>query len=157
MTVKNLQLKPEVASLAEILKKGISVDNQTGTGTAEDSLYDSNLPESLTPEIVKSVSDYNTTFAAAGTFAIGELAVEAMSSNKNLDRVSASIAMGGKDSLNVNVDRSREFTNHLGGGGLTEKFGVTNVSYEVVAGKNAGQLKKARMMIGELALEQLKK
>lgn len=151
MSSKDIQLKPEVTALAEKLKAGITLDSTTGIGSAKEDLYDSNLPETLTPAIVKEVSDFNTTFVAAGAFAFGSLAVEAMAGNKNLERATVEIGMGGKDNLNLSIDRSKTFNNHLAGGGETVKFGIVTPGYEVVAGKNAGQLKKARLLVGELA------
>lgn len=156
MSSKDISLKPEVVDLASKIKAGIKLDGKTGIGAEEGNLYEANLPESITPEIVKTISDFNSTFVAAGAFAFGELAVDAMKGNKDLERASVDIAMGGKDTLSLNVDRRKTFPNHLGGGGETEKFGIVSASYEVIAGKNAGQLKKARTLIGEIALDSLK-
>jgi len=156
MSSKDITLKPEVHELSCKLKGGMKLDKSTGLGEATSSLYEDNLPESLTPEILKEVSDYNTTFIAAGAHAFGELAVEAMSGNKKLERATIDIPMAGKDSIGYSVERHRSYPNHLGNGEPTEKFGIVTSNYQVQAGHNAGQLKKARLIIGELALEQLK-
>ena len=153
-----MSLKPEVAALAEKIKTGLELNNQTGLGApkADVNLYEQNLPEHLSMDQVVAVGDYNTTFNAAGTDAAGQLAVEAMRDNKSLERVTFEIPMAAKDLLSVNVDRHKTFTNHLTGGGETHKYGVVSTAYEVQAGKNAGQLKKARTLIGEFGAEALK-
>lgn len=145
------KLKNEVIELAAKLQADMSIDNDTGTGVENADLYNKNLPETLTPEVVKEVSDYNTTFVAAGAYAFGQLSISAMSDNKKLTETNIEIKMGDKDSVSYNVLRSREFNNSLGGGEKVVKQGVITASYDVRSGKNGGQLKQARNLIGELA------
>lgn len=157
-TETKVALKDDVLALAAKLEKGMTVEKKTGVGTTgEADLYHDNLPETLTPEVVKQVGDYNATFIAAGAYAFGKLAVDAMKGNKSLEQASIEVKMGGRDTVAYTVDRRTEHTNHLGGGGTVEKFGVVNAKYSTRAGKgSAGQLKIARSLIGELALEKLK-
>jgi hypothetical protein len=149
--VDTSKLKSEVLDLAAKLETGMALDSDSGAGTENVDLYSSNLPEDLTMEAVKKVSDYNTTFIAAGAYAFGNLAVNAMRDNKKLNEASIEIKMGDKDSLSLNVQRTKEFTNALAGGEKVVKHGVVTASYDVRSGKNGGQLKQARSVIGELA------
>ena len=150
-------LKDEIIELATKLEKGIIVDPKTGVTLEKDDLYESNLPQGLTIDTIKQVSDYNTSFIAAGTYAFGKLAVEAMAGNKELSTITAELKMGIKDSLSLNIERKKEFVNRLGDGATVEKYGAITASYDVRSGKgSSGQLKAARNVIGELAEASLK-
>lgn len=152
-----IALKDEIVSLAAKLEKEITLDKKSGVGSAKDDLYESNLPEDLTMAEVKKVSDYNTSFAAAGTLAFGNLSVAAMAGNKSLETTSIDIKMGVKDNLAIGVARTKEYANRLGGADeIIVKHGEVTVGYKVRAGKNAGQLKAARQQIAELAASKLK-
>lgn len=157
-TTSGPALKDEVLAMSAKLEKAWTVDKKTGAGTpGETNVYEELMPEGVTPEIAKAVGDYNTTFIAAGAHAFGKLSVAAMKSNKALEQTTIEVPMAGKDSVAYTVDRKKEHVNHLGGNGdKVEKFGVVTTSYNVRAGKNGGQLKAARNLIGELAMEALK-
>ena len=150
-------LKEDVLALAKSIEKGLTMD-KSGIATEASSLYEENLPEELDMKIVKSVTDYNTKFIAAGTFAFGKMAVDALAKDKKLSETSASIKMGVRDTLDIKVLREKDFVNHLANdGSKTTKFGHTVIGYQVKAGKtNSGQLKVARTMISELAMAKLK-
>jgi len=154
---KGATLHQEVAALSEQLVKGITVDGKTATATAVETLYKDNLPEGLSMEAVKAVSDYNTTFVAAGTHAFGTVAIDAAKSHKKLEKVSIDIPMGVKDSLSLTFDRRQEIPNRFGNGETIVKYGVIKPTYEVKAGKNGAQLKAARSVINELAAAALAK
>lgn len=150
-------LKDEVLELAKKIEKSIEIDKKSGVATTKGDVYNENLPEGITPEIVKDVSNFNTKFIAAGAYAFGKVAVDAMAHNKSLETSTLEISMGNRDSIGYNVDRKREYTNHLSGNGEKQvKLGVVTASFDVRAGKNGGQLKAARTLIGELASEKLK-
>ena len=153
------QLKEHVLAMAEKIEKGLVIDKKTGVGTESTNLYETCLPEGLDMDQVKRVSEYNTDFVAAGTYAFGKIAVAAMKSSKGLDKATAEIPMGVKDTLSISVERTKEYTAQLGEkkGETIIKHGVTTTAYDVRAGKNGGQLKIARQMISELAMAQLTK
>lgn len=74
--------------------------------------YDQNLPEGLTPEIIKELSHYNGTFANATRVAIGEMAAEIFNADKEVNRVEGSVGyFAHGDSMNVTVDRTRKYVN----------------------------------------------
>lgn len=155
--VKKVTLHDDVVALSTKLQSGIKVDAKAATVTVADDLYKNNLPTGVTMEAVKAVSDYNTTFVAAGAHAFGVAAVEAMKDNKKLDRLTTDIPMGVKDNVSYTVDRVKEVPNRFGNGETLIKHGVVTTSYEVRAGKNGGQLKAARTLIGELAASAIAK
>jgi len=152
-------LKDEVLQLAASIEKAITIDKKTGEGSVgENDVYHDNLPATLTREVVKEVSAYNTNFIAAGAYAFGKIAVDAMKGNKSLEKANIEFKMGDRDTVGFTVDRRKEHSNPAGAeGDVIEKFGVITPKYSTRADKtSAGQLKVARSLIGELAMEKLK-
>lgn len=153
---KDIAIKDDIIALAAKIEAGITLDAKSGIGTESGDLYKENLPEDLSMEVVRGVTDYNTKFIAAGAYAFGKMSVDAMAGNKGLAETSVDIAVGTKDNVSYSVQRTKEYTNHLGGGEKTVKHGVISAAYEVRSGKNGGQLKAARQTIAALAMEKLK-
>lgn len=154
---KSATLHHDVEGMSGILQKDIVVDGKAGTAMAKDTLYKDNLPEGITMETVKAISDYNTTFVAAGAHAFGVVATEAAKTHKKLEKVSIDIPMGFKDNVSYTFDRMKVVPNRFGNGEDITKYGVLHTSYEVRAGKNGAQLKAARAVINELAAAALAK
>lgn len=155
--MSDIKLKNEVLDASAHIKAGVSISKETGFGTVEDGLFKSfAVKQGLEEDVIEKVDDVRTTFAAGAVHAVGELAIDAMVSNKNLTRASAEIPMGKRDTFSVAIDRRKEFPNFLTGGEPVEKFAVVSAQYDQQAGKNAGQLKKAKTLIAELGLEKLK-
>lgn len=156
---KKSSVNEEVLALSTVIKSGITIDAKAGTAKAADGIYEKNLTEGLSMEIVKAVSDYNTTFVAAGAHAFGEAAVESMKGHKSLDKLTVDIPMGHKDSVTYTVDRSKTMPNRFSDkpDDTITKHGVVSTTYDVRAGKNGGQLKAARSHVGELAAKLLAK
>lgn len=151
-------IKEDVLALSAKIEAGIAVDKKTGAGIENGNLYNDNLPEGLTTDTVKQVHDYNTTFVAAGTLAFGNLAATAMKSNKSLEEANISIKMGVKDKLEINMLRSKEYTNPLvENSDPVTKYGVVKANYQIQAGANKGQLKAVRNHLAELSMEYLSK
>ena len=155
--IKTPELKAEIETLSDKLLGGFTIDAKAGTAKASDDMYTSNLPEGLTADIVKNVGEFNTTFVAAGAHAFGKLAINAMKSNSELKKLEVDIPMVGKDNVSYTMERTKDIVNHLGGGETIHKFGVMTATLEMRAGKNSGQLKVARAVIGELAMAAFKK
>ncbi len=127
-----------------------------GVISSDGDVFNSNLPEGLTPETVEAVSNYTTAFVASGLEAVGKAAVSAMEKDKKLNDVSAEIPMGAFGNVGYGVTRSREAV-VPGTDKTTTVYGGTKVNVAFVAGKNAGQLAAAKRSIKEMAEEALKK
>ncbi len=157
VTESKAHLNEATLELAGKIEAGIIVDKATGVTAEKDDLYENNLPQGLTIDTIKQVSEYNTSFIAAGAYAFGKLAVEAMEGNKQLEKATAELKRGVKDAVSYNIDRKKDWVNRLGDGATIEKYGVVTASYDVRAGKgSSGQLKAARTLISELAEAKLK-
>lgn len=151
-----------VLTMAKAIEKQLKLDTKTGIVESEDGIYEKMLPEELSIETVKAVGTHNANFIAAGSYAVGNIAVQAMAKHKSLDRVSGEIKMAGRDVMSVNVDREKPFTNHLkrdadGNPETGVKVGVVTTSYDVRAGRNSGELKKVRSAIADMAMAKLSK
>lgn len=148
-----------ILALASKIEAQLELDANTGVGTAKSDVYHDNLPGSLTKEIVTEVSNYNSDFIAASTYAFGKLAVDAMKGNTGLTTATVEIPMAGKDNVAIATERQHVFNVPNRGEGKAEevtKYGSTTVAYTVHNGKNAGQLKAARNAIVEMATAALK-
>lgn len=143
-------LNEHVMALAASIEKGLTVD-KTGVGTETGNAWKDNIPNDLTEELLKKASNYNADFVAAGGYAFGKLAVEAMAGNKTMERATLELKMQGRDKVSFNIERVKKFPNHLGDGAEIVKHGYLTSTYEVHAGKNSGQLKLARTAIADLA------
>ena len=147
----SIKIKPVVRELATAIKESLETDSKAGViSEKEGSIYISTLPEGITEDIVEAVSSHNTNFVAASSLAVGELALDGLAENKDIDRFTGHIDMIGKDSITINVDRSKSYP-AIGSNEPIVKKGVVTTNYEIRAGKNAGQLKGARQHIAELA------
>ena len=146
----------KVQSLSELILAETKIDNTTGVGTSDDKVYEKTLPEDVTMEMVTKVTDHNTVFIAAATKVAGQLAIEAMKENKDLQRATVPFNMGVRDQLTVNVDRQATFPNPKNPEEPIVKHGSTSIKYDVRPAHNVGVLKTVRQDISRLAAEALK-
>lgn len=161
-TTKEFQMSEEnkvsegVSALAAALKDKMKVDKTTGIGEPAENLYKDTLPEGLDIKTVEQVKAHDRNFIAAGAQVFGELGIEAMASNKKLTSAEINIQMSKHDNVSYHLERHRQYQNHLSGDGATvEKYGILTTTYEVKGGKNAGDLKKVRLGLQELASKKL--
>ena len=152
---KKVSLSAEVLAMSEKMQKHFTVDKATGVGT-EDDTYAKVIPDNLSPEIIKAVSDFNVNYIAAGAHVVGLAGVKAMKDNKKLDQVTAEFKMNGRDTVSYTMDRKVENKNSFKPGETVTKFGAISTSIDIRAGKAGAQLKNARKIINDLAAEQLK-
>jgi len=156
--VKKQELKSEVQALSDIIGSAISVNAKEGKASITEGIWEANLPEDVTPSIVKSLDNYTTTFVAAGLHAFGKASVDAMKGNKTLDSLSLSVPMIGKNSVDFTVERSKVTHSPKEPTVDILKYGVSTTTLTAHAdNRNAGQLKIARSMIAEYAMEHLSK
>lgn len=149
-------IKNEVLEMAAAIEAKMKLDAATGIASGT-SVFEDTLPEDLTMEVVTKVHDHESLFIAGTVQYLGQAAIAAMTDNTNLKECSTELKMG-KNTLNVQIDRSKEYTNHLTGGGeKTVKYGVTTVAFDVKGSKKSGgQLKAVTLGISELAMSKLK-
>lgn len=156
MSNEENKVSDNVTDLAKKLMDKIKVDEKTGVGTAEEGIYKDTLPEGITMKTVEAIKRHDRDFIAAGAEVFGTLAIEAMAKNKKLEEASLSIGMSKVDSVTYHVDRHRQYQNHLSGDGKpVDKFGILTTTYEAKGGKNAGDLKKVRLGLQEIAAKKL--
>lgn len=152
---KQIKLSPEVVELSEKIKLGLSVERETGIGSEKTDTYYDNLPEGVTRETDKAVDDYRSLYVPAAVKAAGDLHVEALAGNKKLTQATTQVKVGAYNELSVVTDRSKVFTNSFGDGEKVTRYGNTTAVYDVKAGNNSGDLKKARKLIAEAAAASL--
>jgi hypothetical protein len=147
----SVQIKETTTELAKSLKKGIEIDPKTGAATIAKDLYIKHLPDGLTEETYKQLSDYNTQFTAAATLAAGQSALDHGKKLK-ADKIEFSFPMVGKDSLDLVWHKRRETHNPQDPDQKIVKFGAIGTpSFSVHATKNSGQLGAVRTHLTEEA------
>jgi len=105
-------------SVAEHAKDAVSIKLEMPK-----ELYNDNLPEGITPKVVKELTEYNKDFVAATTKVAGEKAVEAMAANKGIVTASVETPLG-NDTLKAVFARHKSGPIAMG-----EKKGSTWNSY----------------------------
>ena len=154
MTDKKVELKPEVQEMSEKLRKAIKYDKE-GQGTVADGVYTEMLPEGLTEAQVRQVYDHNVNFVAALAHAAGTDSVDLMAKHKNIQETYVKVPMIGRDYAEAIVNRTRETVNPKERDQKIVKHGAVTMNIRQFAGSNAGQLKTARQLVGELAVQML--
>lgn len=156
-------VKPEVINMYAALRADSKLDVAKGATTAEIEVgkgaYGRLLPEGITQEIVETVRNHDTLFAAATGLLAGEVGVDAMEKHKALERVTVTIPTVGKDSFGATFDRSRQVPDRNAEGGATTrtKFGSLGVEMNFYGAKSRGQLLKVKEHLGARAAEALDK
>lgn len=162
------EVSADIKALAEKIKAGISIDKTTGIGTetgGAGKLFKQNLPEGITQDMVKSVNDYTSDFVAAVTLAAGELSIDALKNNKDLEKCKTKVRTMNRNVVETSVARGRKFTDYKHGeqvldenGNVTDtipvdviKAGFVKTTYRASFDKNNGDLKKVRSMISLMA------
>lgn len=138
------EIKTNIRELADKLKTNLVIDPATGVASVPEEWYVQNLPEGLSADTYKQLSEHNTDVLAAAALANGEAAIDAFKKNKELERVSLSLPLVGKDTIGVVTDRTYNARN-VQSGEVTVKYGRTSASFDIYAADNGrGDLKKIR-------------
>lgn len=162
-TVTQPELSERVQTISSKMVAGLNVDNKTGliseSGKRGD-IFEQNLPDGLTLDQDTLSQEYRRDFAAAGAHAVGTLAAEAMAGNKKLDSAAAEIGMNGKEELGVTVYREKTYPGIKKEGEPDPtpivKQGEVRVVYDSPVGNSSGDLKKAKVLVGNLFASKLK-
>lgn len=128
------EVKP-VSEAIKTLAKAIAADltvNEDGTVKAPDDLFAKHLPEGLDLATVKKVHTQRQEFMAASALAVGEVGIEAMKANKNLDQVQLKVNVG-KDVATVTTVRRHEQA-VPGSQDTVVSHGYTTASYKAKGG-----------------------
>lgn len=141
--------------LSETIKSGIKI-TKDHTVEIDPEAYIKTLPENLSKEIVEQVNQHNSNFFAASSHAFGHTAVDHMAKHKDVEVLSASFPLLGKDTWNVGVDRKKTFPNPANPDQPIESYGVISCKLEINEARlKVGQLKQVKLELGEAALKAL--
>lgn len=151
-------LKESVLAKSALIEAALTVDVTTGIAPAEADVYENSLKaDGKDLETAIAYAEHDVEFIAASVHAVGQIGIKAMSENKDLNSVETQIRMAGKNTLDIEVERTRVFTNPKDKDAPVTKHGVTTINYSVAADNTGGgQLKIARATINNLAADSLK-
>lgn len=149
-------IKEEVLALSTKISATLKTDEKAGLIEGTIDPYLQNLPEGLSEELLKAKADYDTTYIAAGSHAVGEAGLKLLQENKELDKVTGTLPMGVKDSLNTTIYRQKEFVNPKSETGeKLVKKGSMMVSFDTRGTNNSGQLALVKQSLLEAAANTL--
>lgn len=143
-------IKQEVLDLAAKLKAGISIAKD-GNVTVAEGLFEQNLPEGVTMEVLKEAQAHTNTFIAAAASVLGNEAIGVMKKNAELQSVSMSIPTVGKDSIDMVFKRESQVPSAAGEGTTNTKYGVLSTKFSMYGTGSRGQLLKVKQDLSEKA------
>lgn len=147
-----MSIKEEVLAFSAKVREKTEIDNKTGVATCPlQEIYDSNLPEGISTEMVKQLSDYDSTVIKGTVHAVGTLAIETMKKHKSLEVVTGEFQFGNHNTIGVTTNRALIRKDGLNGGAEVTVNGATSVDITFTSGKNNAQLKAVKNEIKTLA------
>ncbi len=142
------KMKGEFRALA----KGVKVQDGELELSGQD-IFESNLPEGVTPQVIVDLSNHVTNTVCAGHEVVGEIAVNAMAKDKELDKVMGKITLGPIGTMKSYVARS-----HVGRNPSTQAEvitpGANRATLDIFA-PSPKQFNVAKEAIKALAVEKL--
>lgn len=157
-TTTELKLHEKTVEMEEILRKGIKeakIDPQTGQAVLAKEVNDALLAvDGLTAEDVKKVSTHRGRVLAALGKAGGEESTAFAVKHKSLDDISIVVPSVGKDSYEMNFQRSRPTLNPRTKEAGT-KYGALTLKYHEFATGNHGEISRVKAHISEHASTKL--
>jgi len=142
-------------SLIEAIKLSLA-GVETGVATSEGDIFNDTLPEGVTTEHVEKLNTHITDFTAAAAEATGLAFVDALKKDAKLEGVVAKIPYGAFGEASFKVVAQQEVT-VPGTSDKTTSYGNVLPKLDFVAGRNAGQLAKAKQSVKALVQAELKK
>lgn len=151
-----MSIKEEVLAFSAKVVEKTTIDKKSGVATCPlQEIYDANLPEGITPDVVKQLASYDNTVVRGTVHAIGTLAVEAMKKNSSLEVVTGEFEFGStdnnKNTIAVTTNRVVTRKDGLNDGAEVTVHGATTVNVQFASGKNNAQLKAIKNEIKALA------
>lgn len=149
-------LSEKVIAISKLAVDATKMDSQTGipseigeTTEAIVALY----PEIPSVQVVEVVDEMRHDMAAGFRHAAGVVALDAMKSNTELKTAEISYGMGGTQSIDFVVHKSKEYNNPSDPENKTVKYGVVEATHNDTSVSNKGQFKKAQQLINAMAAE----
>lgn len=125
----------------------------------DDTVFNKHLPEGHTPDTVKELVDYTSSFAAAGVAAMGRVAADKLATNGDMKVINADISMGHMGSTSPTFFREKEVSIPQGKGEAPLKrvdVGYVLNSVEFRGGTNSAMMKEAKTQASALVADALK-
>jgi hypothetical protein len=143
-----MSINAQVRAMADAIKPKLTV---AGSNIERpDDLYAQTLPgDDLTMETVEKVQRHRQDFLAATELAAGELVIEAMKADKELEQSSMTLKVG-SDKVSVTVHRTFE-TKAPGSDTSITNYGWVTSSYKAKASAQAAHVRTALKAAGAAA------
>jgi len=129
---------------------------ETGVATSKGDVFLDTLPEGVTADHVEKINAHITDVTAASAEATGIAYAAALKANPELESLVAKVPLGAFGEASFKVVGQQEVT-VPGTGDKTTSYGNVTPKLDFVAGRNAGQLAKAKQAVKALIQAELKK
>jgi hypothetical protein len=126
----------------------------TGVIEAAPDIYEKNLPEGVTMDMVKKIQDHDRHAVAATRLATGEIAIPFLEENPKIDQVSVEFD-GGKNHFGETFHRKHEVADGKGGVDIT--YGHSVSYFEASADSSKTALKAVSVHLNKMAAKALGK
>lgn len=124
--MSDIKIKPENRELADKFKAALAID-ETGTATGADDLFEEYLEsKGRKLEDVKELNKLTNTFLGSVHLAMGEVSIDKMKENKEIDQTYLTVPMAG-NKADVTFRRTAEVSD--GKGGRMVKHGLGSIKY----------------------------
>lgn len=144
---EKLEIKAEVAALAEQLREGATFEN--GKVTLAEDIFKTSLPDGIDTDMIRKVDHHKQNFAAAQAIVVGEIAAKEFAANKELTEVTSVVRLPVGSSV-TNVLREKVTRDPSTGNETTH---VNYASARIVLKTPAGTIKAVRQHLLDAAKE----
>jgi hypothetical protein len=145
-----------ILDLSSKVGKHFTIDKE-GKAAINEHVYVDSAPEGITRESIAAHQEYRDNFVVAATHAAGLAANEVAKKHKGIDEVSFVFPLSGKDTYNLEWQRTKEVPNGIGkDAGTKTVFGHTTRGITQTSTKGgSGQMKAVLFAISDNAKELL--
>lgn len=144
---KECTIMAEKLDLTDIFHKHVNVSKDATVSVADETFKACLDKAGITEPTYKAVKQLDATIASDFPKVVAEKVLPVFKANKQLETVSAKLPTVGRDSFNLTIDRSAEYTNPQTKEKVT-KFGILNLQHDVI-GTRKGEYGAIKKLVSE--------
>lgn len=156
---KARKISDNILEMSERISQRLTMDTNTGVADIGDNAFIDMLPEGITKEIVETVYAHTMDMASGALHSLGEAAIPAFINNANLNSVTLSFPIVGKDKIDIEIVRSKDtsYENSSGEKVVGVKYCSSNVKIDQYGLGKRGEMFKIKNLLSAQAEEALSK
>lgn len=157
MTTTTIVIDPKILAYSDLLEQASKFEhikgNQNATVKASEDAIEKILPEGITKEIYRTVSEFTGDLASAASYMLGKMSIPEMKKHSEIESVTFELPLTGKDKIVAQFDRTTTYPgkNEAGEQVTKTKFGSSSVKIDMYDVGPRGELKKIKQLLSEQA------